>query len=203
MDKIDLKQQMRAYWAPRKDRFEIIDVPDFAYVMVDGAGDPNTAASYANAVQWLYSISYAVKFASKAAGRDYSVAPLEAWWWSEDWGSFASGERDKWQWTAMIMQPEFVTAAMVEAGIAKAGTKLGVAPGSLRFERFAEGPSVQIMHVGPYSDEGPVLATLHREFLPANGLRERGKHHEIYLGDPRKSAPERLKTVLRQPVERL
>lgn len=201
MEQIDLKRQMKPYWAPPRDRFTIVDVPRLQFVMIDGEGDPNTSATYARAVEWLYSLSYALKFASKKQlGRDYSVAPLEALWWADDLGDFAAGARDRWKWTAMIMQPDWITEAMFENAMGTAKRKLGEAPASLRFEPFEEGRSVQIMHIGPYSAEGPTIARLHGEFLPANVLVENGHHHEIYVGDPRRAAPERLKTVIRQPV---
>ncbi len=201
-EKVDLKKQMKAFWQPPTDAFTIVDVPVLTFVMIDGKGDPNTAAAYSQAVQWLYSMSYALKFMSKSAGKDYSVAPLEGLWWSEDVSDFTSGNKDKWSWTAMIMQPEWITAKMFAAARDKTQEKLGAPPASLRFEPFEEGLSVQIMHVGPYADEGPTIARLHQEFLPANQLIENGHHHEIYIGDPRRSAAEKLKTVIRQPVKR-
>jgi hypothetical protein len=113
---------------------------------------------------------------------------------------FLHGRKDKWSWTAMIMQPDWIGRAEFADASRRASAKLGAIPPSLRLERFTEGLSVQTMHVGPYSEEGPTIAKLHTEFLPANGLVERGKHHEIYIGDPRRSAPEKLKTIIRQPV---
>ena len=197
---IDFKKLMKPLWSPPADRFTIVDVPEMQFVMVDGEGDPNTAPAYAEAVQWLFAVSYGVRFASKAAGKVYSVAPLEGLWWSDDMTDFTSGNRAGWRWTMMIMQPDWIAPEMFAAAVDKAKKKLGVPPVSLRFERFKEGRAVQIMHIGPYSAEAPTIARLHSEFLPASGLVATGHHHEIYLGDPRKSAPEKLKTVLRQPV---
>lgn len=202
MDKLDLKAAMKPYWAPPADRFTIVDVPRLNFLMIDGAGDPNTAPAYAEAVQWLFSMSYAIKFAAKAAGRDYTVAPLEGLWWADDWADFAAGRRERWQWTSLLMQPDWITPEMVAAARAKTEAKLGTAPVTLRFEPFEEGLSVQIMHIGPFSAEAPTIKRLHEEFLPANGLVETGRHHEIYLSDPRRTAPEKLRTVLRQPVRR-
>ncbi len=201
--KVDFKVLMKPYWRPPVGRFEIVDVPALDFLMIDGAGDPNTAPAYATATGWLFSVSYALKFAAKAAGRDYGVAPLEGLWWAADMASFAARRKDAWSWTMMVMQPEWTTAADVAAAVDKARGKLGAPPPSLRFERFAEGLSVQTLHVGPYDAEGPVLNALHEVYLPANGLAEAGHHHEIYLGDPRRSAPEKLRTILRQPVRRL
>jgi hypothetical protein len=202
MDKTDFKKTMKPYWSPPVGTFVVVEIPELAFVMVDGSGDPNTAPAYAQAVNWLYSLSYTLKFMSKAAGHDYGVAPLEALWWSDDMGDFLAGRKDRWSWTAMIMQPEWISRAQFETGVVKVRAKLGEVPESLRLERFAEGLSVQTMHVGPYSAEGPTIAKLHAEFLPANGLVENGKHHEIYIGDPRRTVPDKLKTVIRQPVRK-
>ncbi|MFZ1773763.1 MAG: GyrI-like domain-containing protein, partial [Rhizobiaceae bacterium] len=174
------------------------------YLMIDGHGDPNTAPAYMSAVEWLYSVSYPVKFMSKKdLGRDYAVMPLEGLWWADDMNAFITRDKSAWSWTMMILQPDWITKVMIDAAIEKASAKLGAPPPSLRLETLDEGLCVQIMHIGPYDAEGPVLARLHGEFLPQNGLTETGHHHEIYLSDPRKSAPEKLKTVLRQPVRRL
>lgn len=201
--KVDLKKDLKALYAPPSGRFVIVDVPALQYLMVDGTGDPNTAPAYAHALDWLYSVSYPVKFMSKKElGRDYAVMPLEGLWWADDMGLFISREKDKWSWTMMILQPDWITAAMIEAAVARARGKLGEPPANLRLERLEEGLCVQTTHVGPYDDEGPTLAKLHDEFLPQNSLVATGHHHEIYIGDPRRTAPAKLKTVLRQPVRR-
>lgn len=204
MQKIDFKKMMKAFWQPPADRFTIVEVPAMQFAMVDGKGDPNLSDVYQNAVQWLYSVSYGLKFMSKKElARDYGVAPLEGLWWAEDMDTFLTRDKAAWSWTMMIMQPDWITPEMSSAAVEKAGGKLGEPPASLRLEPYEEGLSVQIMHVGSYDDEGPTIARLHREFLPENGLTETGHHHEIYLSDPRKTAPEKLKTVLRQPVRRV
>ena len=204
MQKLDFRKTMKALWQPPAGRFTIVNVPTLRFAMVDGRGDPNVSDEYRAAVQWLYSVSYALKFASKRElGRDYTVAPLEGLWWAHDLSDFLRGDKGRWQWTMMIMQPGWIARPMFHAAVARAQEKLGTPPPGLRLEDYDEGLSVQIMHIGPYSAEGPVLARLHGEFLPANGLKETGHHHEIYIGDPRRSAPEKLKTVLRQPVRRL
>ena len=200
-DKVDFKKSLKALYAPPVGRFVEVDVPPLSYLMIDGAGDPNTAASYKSAVEWLYSLSYPLKFMSKKElGRDYAVMPLEGLWWAEDMSTFISRRKDEWSWTMMILQPDWITKGMVDAVAAKARGKLGEPPASLRLETLDEGLCVQTMHVGSYDDEGPVLAKLHDEYLPQHGLKETGRHHEIYLGDPRKTPPEKLKTILRQPV---
>jgi len=204
MEKIDFKKTMKALYQPPAGRFSLVEVPRLLFAMVDGQGDPNVAPAYANAVQWLYSVSYTLKFMSKKElARDHAVPPLEGLWWADDMDSFLTRDKAAWSWTMMIPQPDWITPAMFQAALEKAAKKLGDAPESLRLEEYAEGLSVQILHIGSYDDEGPVLRRLHAEYLPENGLTETGHHHEIYLSDPRKTAPEKLKTILRQPVRRL
>lgn len=204
MEKADLRKSMNTFYAPSAKDFSLVQVPPLHYLMIDGHGDPNTAPAYMSAVEWLYSVSYPVKFMSKKdLGRDYAVMPLEGLWWADDMNAFITRDKSAWSWTMMILQPDWITKVMIDAAIEKASAKLGAPPPSLRLETLDEGLCVQIMHIGPYDAEGPVLARLHGEFLPQNGLTETGHHHEIYLSDPRKSAPEKLKTVLRQPVRRL
>lgn len=204
MPKLDLKQAYRELFSPPTRGFVEVLVPEMSFVKVDGTGNPNTAAAYATAVEWLYGVSYATKFAAKAAlDRDYVVPPLEALWRSDDPGAFVRGEKDQWQWTVMIMTPDFVTSAMVEDAIAKMMGKRQDRPASLRFEPYAEGRSLQRMHIGAYSDEAPVLQHLHADLMPRLGVTFNGPHHEIYLNDPRKTEPAKLKTVLRQPIRAL
>ena len=201
MDKIDFKKSLGALYAPSAKAFAIVDVPTMQFIKVDGRGDPNTAPAYAAAVSWLFTLSYTLKFASKAElGKDYAVPPLEGLWWADDMANFATTPKSAWSWTSLMMVPDFVTRAMYEAALSKAKAKLGEPPSSLRLESFAEGSSVQILHVGPYALEAPTIARLHSEFLPAHRLVENGHHHEIYLSDPRRAAPAKLKTIIRQPV---
>lgn len=202
MTKLDLKKASRMLYEPPRDNFTLVEVPSVNFVKVDGRGDPNTVPEYGHAVQWLYAVSYGMKMASKARGSDYVVPPLEGLWWADDHAVFTAGRRDKWQWTMMIPAPDFVTKTEFEAAVAKAVKKLGEPPATLRFEPYDEGLSVQILHVGSYADEAPTIKRLHDEFLPENGLVETGPHHEIYLGDPRRVVPSKLKTILRQPVRR-
>ncbi|MEV5002185.1 GyrI-like domain-containing protein [Nocardioides sp. LML1-1-1.1] len=172
--------------------------------MVDGQGDPNTAPEYADALAALYPVAYTLKFASKRElDRDYVVPPLEALWWSDDMATFTTArDKSRWSWTAMLMVPDWVPAAAYDEALAQVARK--GAPAALdevRRETLHEGRCVQTLHVGPYDDEAPVLAAMHDDFIPGAGLRMTGRHHEIYLGDPRRVAPERLRTILRQPVE--
>jgi hypothetical protein len=203
MDKYDVRKQFKELYAPRLPDFHVVTVPPLKYLMVDGQGDPGTAPAYSNALEALYSVSYAVKFASKHAARDYAVGPLEGLWTADDPAAFTRGDKDSWKWTMMIPQPDWIGPSEVHDGIGKAAAKRGPALDLLRLETLDEGLSVQILHTGSYDDEGPVLHRLHSEFMPANGLAFAGQHHEIYLNDPRRVAPEKLKTILRQPVRRL
>ena len=198
MTKIDFRKTLRHYQASRT--IELVNIPAMTFVMVDGSGNPNTAQAYQTAIQWLFSTAFALKFAAKALGHDYVVPPLEGLWWADDPADFVSRRKDTWHWTMMIMAPDFITQAMFEDAVVKTAAKLGRAPGSLRLAPLHEGPSLQVLHIGSYDDEGPVLARLHDTEMPARGLTFNGHHHEIYLSDARRTAPEKLKTILRQPV---
>lgn len=201
----DFKKELRELYGPPTKDFVLVAVPELSFLMIDGMGDPGTAQSYAEAVEALYSVSYTLKFASKnELQRDYVVPPLEGLWWADDPAAFVARRRDEWRWTMMIMQPDWITEAMVAASAETSGRKKELpALSGLRFDRRHEGLSLQIMHVGSFEAEGPTLARLHNEYMPAHGFTFNGPHHEIYLGDPRKTAPEKLKTVLRQPVKEL
>ena len=203
MDKYDVRKQFKELYAPRTRDFEVVTVPPFQYLMVDGQGNPGTAPAYAAALEALYSVSYAIKFASRNAGRDYAVGPLEGLWTADDPRSFTTRDKDSWKWTMMVPQPGWIGSAELQAGVAKAAAKGIAGLDALRLETLDEGLSVQILHLGSYDDEGPVLHRLHSEFMPAHGFGFAGPHHEIYLSDPRKVAPEKLRTVLRQPVRLL
>ena len=203
MNKIDLKKQFKDLYNPTTKDFSIVDVPPLNYLMVDGEGDPNTAQSYKDAVEALYSLSYTIKFASKKQlGRDYGVMPLEGLWTADNPEVFVTRNKDSWKWTMMILQPEWITKQFVDEAIQAVRAKKNPAALDLvRFETYHEGTSVQIMHIGSYDQEGPTLHRLHHEFMPMHNYTFNGAHHEIYIGDPRKSDPAKLKTVLRQPVK--
>jgi hypothetical protein len=201
VEKLDFRKMMKALWQPPVGRFTIVDVPKMQFAMVDGKGDPNVSEDYKAAVQWLYGVSYALKFASRRElGRDYTVAPLEGLWWADDMADFIARRKDRWRWTMMLMLPDWITAAAVAEAVETFRAKEGDIPDTLRFAAFEEGRSVQTLHVGSYDDEAPTIRRLHAAFLPEQGLIENGMHHEIYLGDPRRTAPDRLRTILRQPV---
>ncbi|GGR42102.1 hypothetical protein J2S40_001603 [Nocardioides luteus] len=201
--KTDLKKTLDGFRA-RQGEFRVLELAPLPYLMIDGHGDPNTAQAYADALAALYPVAYKLKFASKKDGRDYVVPPLEALWWAEDMAAFTSArDKSQWDWTVMIMTPEWITRQMFEEAVVTVGAK--DRPASLekmRWETLAEGTCVQTLHVGPYDAEGPVLAEMHERFIPGQGLRMTGKHHEIYLGDPRRVEPAKLRTILRQPVLR-
>ncbi len=201
--KIDFRKSRKELFSAPTTKFVIVEVPELRYLMIDGAGDPNTARSYKEAIETLYPVAYAIKFASKLKlGRDYVVPPLEALWWADDMQDFIERRKDRWLWTAMIMLPDWITSGLASSCIETIErTERPPAISKLRIGALAEGSSVQIVHVGAYDDEGPVLARLHHEFMPANGLTYNGSHHEIYLNDPRKTPPNQLKTILRQPVK--
>lgn len=202
MSKIDFKKELKHLYNPPA-QFTIVDVPPMQYLMIDGAGNPNTAPAYTEAVEALYSVAYKLKFLSKSElNKDYTVPPLEGLWWAEDMNSFtAKLDKDAWLWTMMIMTPDWITAEMFAQATAAAqkAKNLTTLP---RLETYHEGLCVQIMHTGSYDDEAPTLHKLHTEFMPQNGYAFNGKHHEIYLSDPRKVAPDKLKTILRQPVKK-
>lgn len=202
-DKIDLKKALDGYRA-KPSQFQLVDLPPRRYLMVDGSGDPNTSRSYAAALEALYPVAYALKFESKRElGRDYVVPPLEGLWWADDMSTFTSA-RDKsmWSWTMMLLIPEWVPDAAAGDVIERVRTERAPARiDDVRSSVLAEGLCVQALHRGSFDGEGPVLARMHEEFIPQNGLRMTGRHHEVYLSDPRRTAPDRLRTILRQPVE--
>jgi hypothetical protein len=201
--KIDFKRQFKELYSARVGTPAVVDVPELSFLMVDGTGDPNSAGEYREAVEALFSVSYRVKFAVKRGpdGMDYGVMPLEGLWWSNDLPAFSLEDKSSWRWTAMIMQPDLVTDDLVHRSIVEASEKKPLpAASKLRFDRFREGLAAQVLHVGPYSAEGPTVERLHA-FIAEAGLSRRDKHHEIYLSDPSRADPAKLKTVVRQPVE--
>ncbi len=204
MDKIDYKKEFKSFYNPPSKEVVVVDVPAFNFVMVDGKGDPNTAQEYREAVEALFAVSYALKFMVKKgkSAVDYGVLPLEGLWWAEDMNSFTTEDKASWRWTAMIMQPNFVTDTLFREAVEQTTKKKGLpALAKLRFEAFKEGLAAQIMHIGPYAAEKPNIEKIHN-YIQTNGYEFNGKHHEIYLGDTRKAAPEKMKTVLRQPIKK-
>ena len=202
MEKIDYKKQLKHLYGPSARKVEIVDVPQMNFFMVDGEGDPNTSKSFSDAIEALYPLSYTLKFMVKKGemGIDYGVLPLEALWWADDMSAFSTENKDAWKWTVMLMQPEFITPTMVKEAMEEVQRKKKpVSLPLVRFEAFREGKAAQIMHIGPFSEEGPTIEKVHA-FIENNGSRRVGKHHEIYLSDIRRAAPEKWKTIVRQPM---
>jgi len=204
MEKLDLKKQYKSLYSPSTKVNSIIDVPPLPYIMVDGHGDPNTAPVYVEGIQTLYSLAYTLKFHCKTAlERDFTVMALEGLWWVPDMSDFSTSKKSDWDWTMMILQPDFITPELFEEAKRLAVAK-GKAPlaNFARLETYDEGTSVQIMYFGVYADEGPTIAKMH-QYAKVQGYVLDGKHHEIYMSDVRKVAPEKNKTIIRQPIRKV
>ncbi len=201
MKDAEMKAKLKELYLPPAKDFVLVDVPDMRYVMIDGHGAADRSA-LDHAVKWLFAVIHPIKrIARERMGKDFVEPPLEGLWWADDIQDFICGNRDKLNWRMMIVyEPDWLTAEMFKDGLAMAKARLGEPPASLRLEGYREGLSAQIMYVGPPDEEAPTIARLHREFLPARKLIPNGHHHEIYLTDPNRVAPKKLKTVLRQPV---
>lgn len=202
MSKIDLKKDLKHLYSASAKEPVLVEVPPANFLMIDGKGDPNQAPEFQMAIEALYGTAYTLKFMLKkrGIGPEYSVMPLEGLWWVEDMRIFSDKDKGAWLWTLMIMQPEWVSEELFrEAAAELKQRKDPPALAKIRLESFHEGPAAQIMYIGPYSDEGPTIERLHA-FIQGNGHERSGKHHEIYLSDPRRTAPEKLKSIIRQPV---
>lgn len=202
MKKIDLKKELKQLYLPSAKEVVQVDVPAFQFLMIDGEGDPNTSQVYAQAVEALFAVSYTAKFMVKKGPQaiDYAVMPLEGLWWADDMSAFAANDKSKWKWTMMIMQPHFVETAVIHAAIAEVKRKKALpAVDALRLENFTEGLCAQVLHVGPFSEEGPTIQRVH-DFIVASSTLT-GKHHEIYLSDIRRAKPSKWKTIIRQPLK--
>ncbi|MCG8426677.1 MAG: GyrI-like domain-containing protein [Chromatiales bacterium] len=202
MKKIDLKKELKHLYKPSTKHVALVEVPRLNYLMIDGEGDPNRSQLFQDAIDVLYPLSYTLKFMVKKGelGIDYGVLPLEGLWWADDMSSFSVEKKEEWKWTLMIMQPEFITQVMVDEAIEQVRAKKNpVSLPRVRFESFEEGKAAQIMHIGPFSEEGPTIEKVHA-YIEENGSQRRGKHHEIYLSDIRRAAPDKWKTVIRQPM---
>lgn len=200
MKKIDYKKELRRLYDASAKKVEIVDVPEMNFLMIDGVGDPNTSKAFQDAVEALFNVSYTLKFMIKKGKEeiDYGVMLLEGLWWVDDMSKFSIENKDNWEWTLMIMQPEYITSILVTEAICQAGKKKSLpALPKVRFKTFSESKAAQIMHIGPFSEEGPAIGKIHN-FIKENGFRLSGKHHEIYLSDIRKAASEKWKTIIRQ-----
>ncbi|MGD8814790.1 MAG: GyrI-like domain-containing protein [Anaerolineales bacterium] len=202
MKKIDFKKELKFIYGPSAKEVVRVEVPTMNYLMIDGEGDPNTAQSYQEAIEALYAVAYAVKFMVKKGplGTDFGVMPLEGLWWADDMAKFSIEDKANWKWTMMIMQPDFVSSEMIDSAILDVRKKKNpVALDELRFESLSEGECAQILHIGPFSEEGPTIEKVHR-FISESGKQRAGKHHEIYLSDIRRADPAKWRTVIRQPM---
>ena len=204
--KIDFKKTMKELYNPSAKEVVMVEVPEMQFLMIDGIGSPGDSQEYLDALAVLYPVVFKTKFLSKAKGKDYVVPPLEGLWWAENMDDFTEGNRDKWKWTMMIMQPEWITREMIDEAIDITKEKkpeLAKLVPKLRLEKYKEGRAAQIMHIGPYSEEGPNIQKIHKFIKDKDGKFDGHnlKHHEIYLSDPRKSKPENMKTIIRQPYK--
>jgi len=204
--KVDFKKTLKNLYQPGSKEVVETEVPEMQFIMVDGIGSPGEAQEYLDALAVLYPVAYKIKFLSKAKGKDYVVPPLEGLWWADDMKDFTTGNRDKWKWTMMIMQPDWITNETFKKALEETKKKkpelLKLLP-KLRLEEYKEGKAAQIMHIGPYSEEGPTVQKVH-DFINNEGGTFDGhkqKHHEIYLSDPRKANPATMRTVIRQPFK--
>jgi len=204
--KIDFKKTMKGFYQPSSKEVTQVDVPEMQFLMIDGIGSPGDSKEYQDALAVLYPIAFKTKFLSKKKGKDYVVPPLEGLWWADNMDDFTKGERNKWKWTMMIMQPDWITQDMINEAIKVTKDKkpeLSELLPKLRLEQYKEGRAAQIMHIGPYSEEEPTIQKMHNFIKNVDGSFDghKKKHHEIYLSDPRKANPATMKTVIRQPFE--
>ena len=203
MKKIDFKKELKHLYAGKKDEMTVVDVPTMNFLMVDGQGDPNSSQEFKDAIEALYPVAYTLKFHVKATlQKDYGVMPLEGRFWT-DGREFDASDKDSWNWTLSVMQPDFITKEMVAEAIETVRDKKNPpALDQLRFESVSEGRAAQVFYVGPYADEAPTIAKLHAFIAEQGGeLTDHRKqlHHEIYLSDARRTDPAKLKTIIRQP----
>lgn len=209
MDKIDFKKTDKSFYTAKTDRWELVNVPEWQFLSAEGQGDPQSSPGYTAAVSALYSLSYGLKFRSKSVhDRDCVVGPLEGLWWADNMQAYWAGDRAAWKWRMMIRQPHWITEADLKAVRATVlgkikGAEAEASKGAIRavaLNAYEEGRSLQRLYLGPYVDEAPLLIDLHDRFMPEHGYQPVGLHHEIYFNDPRKVAPEKIRTLLRQPV---
>ena len=202
--KIDFKKKFKELYQPSAKEVVVIEVPEMQFLMIDGMGSPGDSQEYSDAMTALFPVAFKTKFLSKAKGRDYVVPPSEGLWWADDMNDYIGGNRDKWKWTMMIMLPDWITKELVKKSIditLQKKPEISKTVKKLRVEKYDEGKSAQIMHIGPFSEEGPTVEKVHNFIEDQNGKFDgfKQKHHEIYLSDPRKAKPENMKTVIRQP----
>lgn len=201
MDKVDYKKQLKEFYSSSAKHCSIVNLPKMNFLMVNGKGDPNHSPEFEEAINALFTVSYTIKFMiKKSLEFDYGVMPLEGLWWCDNMDEFTVENKENWQWKLLIMQPECVTKEIYEEAAKKVGCeKELVSINKLEFESYDEGLAVQMLHVGPFADEGPTVDKLHK-FIMDNGYKMSRKHHEVYLSDTRRSNPQNWKTIIRQPV---
>lgn len=202
MNKTDFKKTLKIFYNPKPKQYEIIEIPKMNFLMIDGKGIPGTSQAYIESLAALYPLAYKLKFMAKAKDQDYVVPSLQALWWADDMNDFVAGNKHNWQWTLMLMQPKWIGPEMIEQARLDVAAKKNTPKQlqNVRFEAYNEGLVAQYLHIGSYDDEGPIVKYMHEEFIPSHGYKMINKHHEIYISDPRKVAPEKLKTILRQPI---
>jgi hypothetical protein len=203
MENLELKKSLKYLYEPSSKTFSVVEVPPMNFIMIDGTGNPNTSPEYIESIQALYTAAYTLKFKiKKELAVDFPVMASEGLWWMDDMREFSVERKDDWKWTMMIMQPEIVSPQIFAQAIEEVTKKKGQpALARLRLERYHEGLASQIMYFGPYANEGPTISRLH-QFIEESGYTRVGKHHEIYLSDPRRTAAEKLRTVIRQAMQK-
>ena len=203
MSKTDYKKVLGELYAAKTAKPVVVQVPKMNFIMIDGKGDPNISQEYIDAIQTLYPVAYTIKFTCKIKyDKDFGVMPLEGLWWTKNMADFSTEDKSNWLWTAMIMQPDVVNEDIYNQAVEQVKAKKSPKSlNKLRFASYGEGRAAQVMYIGPYSDEGPTILELHKFIKAQGGTLDDGNkhHHEIYLGDPRRSDPAKLKTIIRQP----
>ena len=203
--KLDFKKEYKYLFSPSAKEPEMVEVPAFKYIKIDGQGDPNTSKDFQDKIMVLYGLAYTIKFMLKLDKEDpfdFTVPPLSGLWCADDITAFTEGRKHEWKWTLMILMPDRVTRDVFQKGKEELKKKKNpVFLDQARFEIYEEGLSAQIMHIGHYAEEGPTIAKLH-EFFQGRGYTFNGHHHEVYLSDPRRCKPEKMRTILRQPIKK-
>ncbi len=201
MAKTDLKRSLGACYRARPE-VQLVEVPAVTYISYEGHGDPNGSQDFSDAMGVLYGMVYTLKFSLKESGLDFTVMPLEGQWWTDDEAHFSEASRKEWNWKVMIAVPDYVDDAAFER--ARAALRRKKDPPGLdkaTLETITDGLSAQFLYFGPYSGEAPFIADMHR-IVREKGYRLRGHHREIYLNSPQRVPEEKLKTIIRHPVER-
>ena len=199
MGKIDLKKEMKQLYKAGKEP-SLVTVPEMKFVAYDGQGDPNTSEEYQKSMEVLYGMAYTIKFMCKELDKDFVVMPLEGLWWTDDMSDFTMDNKDIWKWTMMIALPDYVDKKMFEEARVKLAARKDLPNlGKGYFLKYKEGLCAQVLHIGPYDDEPPTIEKLHK-FIEDTGYKLHKKHKEVYLSSPLRTAPEKLKTIIRQPI---